>query len=138
MIEKKQNAPFFNWNIGCLLHNEDKSRALARWLTTIHDKSQSLVNTYQQLLFHRIVKAGYGTAAVINVNPRKAPRNKFTIIIYDSSTKDHAKELASLYQVPYYPFQAIPDYIMQVSSYSSIPSRKQREKDHKTVMFLSV
>jgi hypothetical protein len=60
------------------------------------------------------VKAGYGTATIINENLRK-PMNKFTIIIYDDYTKEQAKELACHYKVPSYPFQAIPDYIMQVS-----------------------
>ncbi len=35
MLEKKQNAPFFNWNVGCFLQNEDKSKALVRYLNLI-------------------------------------------------------------------------------------------------------
>lgn len=88
--EKKQNAPFFSWNVGCFLQNDDKSKALIR-----------------------IIKAGYGSASIINDSTKKSSMSKFTLIIYDNTTKTKVEEIAALYKLPYYPFQAIPDYIMQ-------------------------
>ena len=65
--------------------------------------------------FYRIIKAGYGSASIINDSTKKSSMSKFTLIIYDNTTKTKVEEMAALYKLPYYPFQAIPDYIMQVN-----------------------
>lgn len=87
---KKENAPFFNWKVGCYIKDEEKAKALTR-----------------------IIKAGYGSASLITPTTRKREAAKLTLLIYDVHTKESVMSLALQLKIPHYPFQAIPDYIMQ-------------------------
>lgn len=84
--ENKKNAPFYDWNVGCYLEEEDKSKALIR-----------------------IIKAGYGSASLAT---SRRSTTKFSLIIYDEKNREKANGFANELKVPCYPFTSIPDYIM--------------------------
>jgi len=88
--DKKPNSPFFNWNVGLYLNDEEKAKALTK-----------------------IIHSGCGEATPINLGTSFQQSEKFTLLIYDSHTKDLTKTLGLKLKVPCYPFQAIPDYLMQ-------------------------
>ncbi len=88
--EKKQNAPFFNWKVGLYLQDEEKAKALLR-----------------------IIRAGSGQAMYFESSSSIKQSDKLTLLIYDSLTRDSVRTMAGILNVPCYPFQAIPDYLMQ-------------------------
>lgn len=86
--ESIENSPFYNWNVACLISEEDKARSLIR-----------------------IIKAGHGNASIPNC---RSLSNRFTLVIFDKTTRSDAVELSKISSIPCYPYQCIPDYIMQV------------------------
>lgn len=97
IVENSENAPFANWNIGCFIETEKKSEALLR-----------------------IIKAGHGNATNILNESYDARINKFTLLIYENGTKDSAIKYSLQLGIPCYPFQCIPDYLMQAEK-SDLP-----------------
>lgn len=94
-INKEKIWPFSNWNVLCIIINDDKCNALMR-----------------------IIEAGHGKGINYNASDNKninfLKRNRFTLVIYDDESKSLALELSQVLNVLCYPFQAIPDYLMQV------------------------
>ena len=83
------------WNVLCFISQKDKCDALIR-----------------------IIEAGNGQA--LHHNPKKSSLNslqnidKFTVLIYDESTKEFAQKTAANLKKPTYPYQCILDYLLQV------------------------
>ena len=120
IAENSKNAPFANWNIGCFIETEKKSEALLR-LTNRDSiwKNKHFLNINSNLLI-RIIKAGHGNATNILNESYDARINKFTLLIYENGTKDSAIKYSLQLGIPCYPFQCIPDYLMQAEK-SDLP-----------------
>ena len=51
-----------------------------------------------------------------NIRSSRLSLGSYTLVICDELTKTEANEFANKHSILCYPFQAIPDYLMQVSS----------------------
>ena len=90
-IEMKKLYPFLNWNVLCML-NDEKCEALLR-----------------------IIEAGHGKAVKFNNNNNSVFKSGcFTLIVYGEELKSLAETYSNQFNIPSYPYQAIPDYLMQV------------------------
>ncbi|RMZ95575.1 SMC5-SMC6 complex localization factor 1 isoform X1 [Brachionus plicatilis] len=90
--QSQQNYPFYGWDVAIVVGCSDKACALSR-----------------------IIRAGCGKFVCLG-NTNRLNRSffsRFTIVIYDNETKSKAIEFARNFKIKYYPFQCIPDYLIQ-------------------------
>jgi hypothetical protein len=68
------------------------------------------------LNFCRIIQSGHGEAVKVKPNSRMCSKTGtyYSIVLYDEKLKNDAKLYAHDNKIPYFPLQAIPDYLMQV------------------------
>lgn len=92
--ERRSNYPCHDWRIACFLSNQEKAKAIVR-----------------------IIEAGNGSCHLMK-QPTRASSSRlslssYTLVICDELTKTEANEFANRNNLLCYPFQAIPDYLMQ-------------------------
>ena len=122
---RADRAPFAKWRVACLLASADKQDALVRIIKTGHGAAfpLSVDEVNQMLLAAAADSAGGGKG---NAKKRKQSISgkqqqqqrlsvDFTLIVYDEASRDEAIRLAEYSHAPYYPFHAIPDYLIQVT-----------------------
>jgi hypothetical protein len=61
----------------------------------------------------RIIEAGHGNAYRYNESD-DIKNDKYTLIVFSEEKKCLAESLSLKFNIPAYPYQAIPDYLMQV------------------------
>ena len=64
--------------------------------------------------FYRIILAGSGKVTTFFATPNMRRKTFFTLVICDRQLQEEAKAFAEKNNTPWYPYEAIPDFIMQV------------------------
>lgn len=116
LIETEKIWPFMNWNILCISSDKEKSEALMRIINAgrgratcynFNKKFQDELNIY---FVNHLIK-----------NFESIKQEHFTLVIYDDNTKESGFNYSYKLSIPCYPYQAIPDYLIQCN-YNRVPN----------------